>query len=169
MMIMMMRQSGMWYVVWQPGIYHIISAYIGIIAGSLASGLPDDTDLIDKTNHQDIAAECLSEFIPFSSLMLNDDEIPVQQAFQKLQSKQQSGEDIKESLRSGGTWPKCWEKHQAAREQLSQRLQVEVPLPSPTPTSISALTLTLTGRTVNCQVFLSLFKIFKMFRPLRQS
>ena len=81
----------------------------------------------DVAYHQDIAAECSSERLPFSSLMLNDDDVPVQCALQKLQSKQQSAEDIKESFLSGRTWPLRWKKHQDAREKLSESLGVEAP------------------------------------------
>jgi len=137
MMIMIRRHAA-----YGLSAYHVIDVVVIVEIKLVASGLPDDTVkvivkhddfLMWHAYHQDISAECLSDSVPFSSLMLNDDEIPVHQALQKLQSKQRSGEDIKESLSSGRTWPLCFKKHQAAREQLSQRLGVEVPLPLPVP------------------------------------
>jgi hypothetical protein len=57
--------------------------------------------------------------------MLEEADSYIQDALSKLRKRQATEDEVKESLKTGGTWPKCWEKHEAARKQLSERLGVK--------------------------------------------
>lgn len=57
--------------------------------------------------------------------MMDDDAPQVQEALEKLQSRQLPNDEIKASLRTGARWPLCWKKHQEARQQLYERLGVQ--------------------------------------------
>lgn len=54
------------------------------------------------------------------SLLLPESDARVVDALSRLKSKALSEEDLKESLTTGQSWPKCFEKHQAARRRLSK-------------------------------------------------
>ena len=57
--------------------------------------------------------------------MLPDDDRRVVEAFQQLELRKMAEDDIKASLTHGASWPKSHSKHQEARKQLGERLQLE--------------------------------------------
>ena len=57
--------------------------------------------------------------------MLEETDPYVQDALSKLRKRQATDDEIKDSLKVGTTWPKCWQKHEAARKQLSEKLGVK--------------------------------------------
>ena len=57
--------------------------------------------------------------------MMDDDASPVQEALEKMQSRQLLDREIKASLSTGARWPLCWKKHQEARQQLYERFGVQ--------------------------------------------
>ena len=82
-------------------------------------------DLAFQILPQDISAECTVHKPGFGSLMLEEADSYIQDALSKLRKRQATEDEVKESLKTGRTWPKCWEKHEAARKQLSERLGVK--------------------------------------------
>ena len=86
---------------------------------------PLSYDLAFQILPQDISAECTVHKPGFGSLMLEEADSYIQDALSKLRKRQATEDEVKESLKTGRTWPKCWEKHEAARKQLSERLGVK--------------------------------------------
>ena len=57
--------------------------------------------------------------------MLSDDDPKVPEMFEKLTQKQIPETEVKESLASGTSWPKCHAKHQLARQQIAEKFDLE--------------------------------------------
>ena len=74
---------------------------------------------------QEISAAAIGNTVPFGSLMLPEDDPRVVDAFNQLERRGMSEDDIKTSLTDGASWPQTHSKHQEARKQLGERLQLE--------------------------------------------
>ena len=69
---------------------------------------------------QEISNRLIAVGSSIGSLLLPDSDARVQDALSRLKSKAPSDADLKESLATGESWPKCFEKHQASRRRLSK-------------------------------------------------
>ena len=74
---------------------------------------------------QEISAAAIGDTVPFGSLMLPEDDPRVVEAFNQLERRGMAEDDIKKSLTDGASWPQTHSKHQEARKQLGERLQLE--------------------------------------------
>ena len=69
---------------------------------------------------QEMSAKLLMKDISMNSLLLPDADPRVLEMLSSLQASALGIDELKESLATGKSWPKCFQKHQAARKYLEK-------------------------------------------------